>query len=79
MSENKPYTELVRHITDIYPNLKEDKEKFSDFVIARFVGNFMKDPQVSGEHEEKKSKAKELYTSFVNAWEELYGDRDQQN
>ena len=73
MGENRTYTKLVEQIVDIYPDLKKDKEKFSDFVIARFVGNFMKDPKIVGNHEEKKSKAKELYTSFINAWEELYG------
>ena len=79
MGENKSFTELVKGFTDIYPDLKKDKSKFSDFVIARFIMGFVHDPQITGEHEVKKDKAKLLYTSFIDAWEELYGNRDQQD
>jgi hypothetical protein len=79
MGENKSFTELVKGYVDIYPDLKKDKTKFSDFVIAKFIMDFMHDPQITGEHEAKIDKAKLLYASFINAWEELYGNRDQQD
>lgn len=79
MGESKSFTELVKGFTDIYPDLKKDKSKFSDFVIAKFITDFMTDAYINGDNEIKKAKAKSLYTSFINAWEELYGNRDQQD
>ena len=79
MGENKSFTELVSHIVDIYPKLKENKENFSEFVNKRFIESFMHDPQIKGEDEAKRNKADKLYESFMNAWEELYGDHGQQN
>lgn len=79
MGENKTFASLVSRIVDIYPKLKEDKEKFSEFVNKRFITSFMQDPQIKGEDEMKKNKANKLYESFMNAWEELYGNRDQQD
>lgn len=69
---------LVRIIIGKHPEWKNplNKNDFSDYVIKQIVGDFMNDPQITGSHEEKKNKAKELYTDIMNTWEELYGSTD---
>lgn len=69
---------LVRIITGKHPEFKETlkRNEFSEYVIKNVVGDFMNDPQISGSHEEKKNKAKELYTDIMNTWEEMYGTTD---
>lgn len=69
---------LVRIIIGKHPEWKDPLKKndFSDYVINQIVGDFINDPQITGSHEEKKNKAKELYTDIMNTWEELYGTTD---
>lgn len=70
---------LVRIITEKHPEFKETlkRNEFSEYVIKKVVGDFMNDPQITGDHEEKKNKVKELYIDIMNTWEELYGTKGQ--
>ena len=69
---------MVRIIVGKHPDWKDPMHKsdFSDYVIKNIVGDFMNDPQITGSHEEKKNKAKELYLDIMDAWEEAYGVKE---
>lgn len=71
---SKTYVELVKLITDIHPEFKKPLKKqfFSDFVIARVIGDFITDEKVTDVHEKKKQKAHDIYRNIMNAWDELY-------
>ena len=75
VSGQKSIIELVKLTVDMHPKFKNplNRNDFSDFVIQKFVGDFMYDPKTKGSHEEKLDKAKALYLNIMNVWEELYG------
>ena len=75
VSGQKSIVELVKLTANTYPKFKNplNRNDFSEYVIKKFVGDFMYDPKIKGTHEEKIDKAKALYLNIMNVWEELYG------
>lgn len=71
----KIYFQLVKTIISLHPEFKKplNKTQFSDFVIAKVIGDFMTDEKITDVHELKKQKAHDIYRNTMNAWEELYG------
>lgn len=67
---HKTYKDVVKTICDFHPEMKKNRTKFSDYLIATVISDFMNDPSIGGEHEERKNKAKAMYTDIMNAWEE---------
>lgn len=71
---HKTYSEMVETICKMHPEMREDRMIFSDYVIATVITDFMNDPQIKGEHAERKNKAKAMYKDIMKAWEDKYGE-----
>ena len=73
---SKPYDELVDHLIDFHPNLRRNRKAFSDFIIDTIIGDFMKDPKIAGDHELRKSKAKDIYKQLMASWEKQFEEEN---
>lgn len=71
-SGTKTYDSIVTQILRNRPKLKKDRKGFSDYIIETFVTDFMYDPKIKGEHETRKSKAKDIYLAMMAAWEKQF-------
>ncbi len=70
----KTYFQLVKTIVALHPEFKNplNKKDFSDFVIAKVIGDFKTDEKVTDVHEKRKQMAHDIYRNTMNAWDELY-------
>jgi len=72
-SGNVTYKNLVKTILSFHPEFKNplNKERFSEFVIARVIGDFMNDQSIKGEHDEKLTKAEDIYKAIIEAYDNI--------
>lgn len=75
---SKTFSELVKVIVMMHPEFAKpiNREKFSDFVIATVIKDFITDEKVTDDHEMKKKKTHAIYLNTMKAWEEIYGQKN---
>ena len=78
-SKNLSIEEMLKMILNFHPEMKKDRKKFSDYIIAKVVGDFMYDPKIKGSHDEKKQKAKEIYQQLMDIWEKQFEEENKKS
>ena len=74
MGESKTYAQVVDQIIAFNPKMEKDRKRFSDYVIHKIIGDFLRDHVTRNGvvTEEVRDKGKQLYIDIMNAWEKRF-------
>lgn len=75
-SGNITYKQMVKMILTNHPEFKNpfNRERFSEYIIARVIGDFMNDPLISGSHDEKLDKAGKIYRVIIESYDSILSE-----
>lgn len=83
MSTEETYDDVIKdHIKMIMAHLEKDlkdaidkRDVFSNYLIYTVIKDYIESlGELKGDLEKKKQMAHELYTRYMKAWEEMYGN-----